>query len=174
MGYPIQCVNTKFGITCFMNYNNYYSILGNYVAYYGSASFDIPSWYQTTAQDSNSISMLPHYIDTAKHLQLTNYIQLECPISPLVGIDILDSIRIGITAMGCYTPSRLNFDIISLGADNWLLSKPANQSTYVDAVFMNIGPMILESIIELVRTGYCKLLLTGQVLYSLIWIPLLV
>ena len=105
-GHPIRCANTNFGLNCFMDYNNYYSAFGNYVGYFGAAIFDMNTWVSTTGQDSNSISMLPHYIDTSKHLQMTNYVNFESPISPLVPIDILDSLRIGITAMGCYTPSR--------------------------------------------------------------------
>ncbi len=140
-GYPIKCAaNTPFGTQVFMDYNNYFSMIGNYVGINGTAvGPNITTWTLSTGQDSNSVSMLPAYIDTAKHLRLTNYLNLEAPIYILVNDDISDSLRLGITAMGCYTPPQLPFDIMLIGLHNWTSSTNANQTTDAIAKFINIS-----------------------------------
>ena len=66
---------------------------------------DMTTWRTTTGQDSNSVSIYPTFADTSKNLVLTHSTGLECPIEALVPYDIIDSTRIGITAMGAYTPA---------------------------------------------------------------------
>ena len=115
-------------------------MIGNYVGQHGTlVSPDIATWIRTTGQDSNSANILPAYIDTAKHLRLTNYLNLECPIDVLVNNDISDSLRIGITAMGCYTSPKLPFDVMLVGLHDWASSTNANQSTDVIAKIINIS-----------------------------------
>jgi len=140
-GYPIKCANnTPFGTRIFMDYNNYFSMMGNYVGQNGTAVIpDITTWILSTGQDSNSANILPAYIDTAKHLRLTNYLNLECPVDVLVNDDIRDSLRIGITAMGCYTSPKLPFDIMLAGLHDWASSTTTNQPTDVIAKIINIS-----------------------------------
>ncbi|MDD2286291.1 MAG: right-handed parallel beta-helix repeat-containing protein, partial [Paludibacter sp.] len=137
-GYPIYLAGTSYlGTTWLLDYNNYYSSTASFVGYAGGAIADMTTWRTTTGQDSNSVNIFPTFADTSKNLRLAHYTGLECPVEAWVSTDIIDSARVGITAMGAYTPIPLDFDATVLGANNWSTSAIVNQSTAVDAIIMN-------------------------------------
>lgn len=147
-GYPIYLAGMGYlGSTWYMDYNNYYSSNGNYVGYAGGPVADMTSWRTTTGQDSNSVSVVSNFYDPTKDLKLLYYTNLNCPVLGMVPYDILDSARVGLTAMGAYTQPKLSFDVASLNALGWSRSATVNQATAVNALFMNVGT--IDTIVSL-------------------------
>ncbi|HON20936.1 MAG TPA: hypothetical protein PLW70_06360, partial [Bacteroidales bacterium] len=94
-----------------INYNTYYSI-GTNLAYGASAArIDLASWKTAVPQDSNSISVLPPFVNINKNLVLRAYTGFECPLLPIVTSELRGFPRDTLNYMGCYTNIQLAYNL---------------------------------------------------------------
>lgn len=99
--YPIYLETLPNNFTA--NYNDYYSV-GENVGYYTSGLTSIEAWSNAlSGRDSNSVSILPDFINTSVDLNINSYEGLESPPNSLVTDDIIGRPRTGLTYMGAYS-----------------------------------------------------------------------
>ncbi len=101
--YPIYYGATNLNTS--LNYNNYYAESG-YIGYYGNNGIStLADWQQLFPMDTNSVTLLPDFIDPTANLMQEDYSGFECAALPSVPTDILNNTRDAITAIGCYNPT---------------------------------------------------------------------
>jgi hypothetical protein len=121
-----------------IDHNNYYSS-GN-LGYAGSILANLDAWKSVVITDSNSINVLPEFVDIQQDLKVSNYADILCQLTSAVNTDINNNSRTGITTMGCYEniPS-VNFNgtpVRLLGLRDGSIN---NQTDNIRLVFLNGG-----------------------------------
>ena len=135
----------------FFDYNNYYSA-GPYIAYiYDLADENIASLEDLrtiTEQDSNSVSIRPHFINVATNLRTDGKL-LICPVIAEVPKDIDDTLRtsLPLTNMGCYHDFKpLVADAKMFSIESPTMTLNSGVSTPVSVKIQNFGTTALDSV----------------------------
>ncbi len=133
-GYPVYFTGkTLIGLEILMDYNNCYG--NTYVGYFGVGITDVNVWSQQV-QDQHAVNVNPLFYDYTVSGKCANYTGLICPVGRIVR-DILDSVRYGSTAIGCYTSQSYDFDVLPLSFEAPAGSVTINQSAPVKVRIMN-------------------------------------
>ncbi|HOF17245.1 MAG TPA: hypothetical protein PLP76_10170, partial [Bacteroidales bacterium] len=100
--YPIYISSTTYATTAYgvVDYNNYYSN-GSYLGYIGSGMTTLAA--MKAYQNTNSVNVLPAYINVANSLELSDYSGILCPRYTGVSNDIKGEARTTLTPMGAYS-----------------------------------------------------------------------
>ncbi|MBO4402714.1 MAG: hypothetical protein J5792_03405 [Bacteroidales bacterium] len=91
--------------------------------------FSLEEFVSYTRQDSHSISLLPHFVDTAVGLDVCNYWVLACPSTPIVQRDINGVLRLPGTTMGCY--NVIDSFTVELSVNDTTMGRATGAGTYV-------------------------------------------
>ena len=133
-GYPMYfSTQNLFGNEILLDYNNCYG--EKYLGYIGSAITDLKTW-STKSQDQNALNVTPNFYDYTLSGKCVHYTGLSCPVNRVTR-DILDSVRNGSTAVGCYTSLPAAFDAVLLRFEDWRSSVVIGQATPVKVRLMN-------------------------------------
>ena len=92
------------------DYNNYYTS-GSVLAYCGAATNTLADWKAIATADVNSVNILPSFVNPSINLELTDYVDVSCPLIPSVPLDIRGYRRDIYTSMGAYTGAITNYDL---------------------------------------------------------------
>ena len=137
--------------TVAMDYNNYYTGGTAIGTFRGTVAADLAAWKPLTNQDTNSISVLPNFINPSNSLKLSNLGKMGCPMIPGVIRDIEQSPRGNVLAtMGCYESVpvvNLNATLLdltglregSIGGQTDTLKVVVLNSGIVQMTFVNIS-----------------------------------
>ncbi len=108
--YPVYLGVSPSNISLYkIDYNNMFA--PTYVGYAGENKTDMPAWKQTVTSDSNSVKILPTYINSAVSLELVDGSDLFCPVYSGVNQDIRGYYRSATTIMGAYITEPVSFDL---------------------------------------------------------------
>ncbi|MBP7103087.1 MAG: T9SS type A sorting domain-containing protein [Bacteroidales bacterium] len=112
--YPIYISSTTYATPAYgtVDYNNYYSN-GSYLGYIGSAMTTLAA--MKAYQNTNSVNVLPIYINVANSLELSDYSGMLCYRYTGVTNDIKGEARTTLTPMGAY--STYVFEGYDMGID---------------------------------------------------------
>ncbi len=158
-GYPIYLNNgTSYLNQCDIDYNNLYN--SKYVGYAGSAVSTFAKWRETVITDSNSIRVLPVFVDISTCLKLMDTMMLLCPRDERIQADIQGYPRLSVTNMGAYHIAPKALDAMALD-----ISFPAlhvmNTPSYPSLTIQNVGKTPITSLsVVSANNGTLKSLVT--------------
>ncbi len=97
-----------------VDYNNYYSVTGPYLAYLGTPKATLAD--MQAYQDANSYNVNPHFADVNSSLVMPDSVVLTCPVQNGVDEDIRGMVRSGVTNVGAYglPPKQLDMALATL------------------------------------------------------------
>ena len=124
------------------NYNNLYA--PQYVGYHGGNISSMTAWQQQVPSDSNSVQILPDFVDVANSLELRDYDSLYC--DSLIAVDIRHKNRKQPSTMGCHeeTPYNVNASLINItGIREGVI---VNQMDTIRILIKNMGKTPLDSL----------------------------
>jgi hypothetical protein len=128
-----------------VNHNNYYA--PKYFGQLANTGYNsMQTWSDIVLCDTNSVNIYPSFIDSAKHLQLSDYTGLTCPAVSTVDRDILNNFRAATTTMGAYVPESSAFDALLYRIINIPDYAAENQVLQPAVLFGNAGSTPLSSI----------------------------
>jgi hypothetical protein len=92
-----------------MDYNNMSA--PTYAGFAGNNVSTMVAWRQFFPNDLHSVSIHPHFIDSAVSLELSDYSGLSCPSYPGITMDINGYFRTSMTTVGVYNGIRSYLDL---------------------------------------------------------------
>ena len=143
--YPIFIENASDAKNFIIDYNNYYSQNGTYLAYIGNNINSISDLRTATGQDMNSVINNTQFLNESSSLILMDSVGLSCPSLSELTTDKIGINRGTLTSMGAYhfEPSSIDASIASITASNVVEGTP----TDVKIQLYNAGLTSLSNVI---------------------------
>jgi hypothetical protein len=135
--YPIYLSGTTNILRYDIDYNNMYA--SRYVGYAGASAATISAWQQFVPTDRHSVRVSPSFIDPDTSLQLSTYNGLLYPSHPDVTNDINEAVRPPMTAMGAYTNTPAQQDLMLTEITPWEEEIVEDQTLSINVDVINMG-----------------------------------
>ena len=145
-GFAIYLAGTTYSLNYDIDYNNYYvyNAAGN-LGYAGANRNTLSAWQTIVTKDKNSMNVLPSFIDSLSHLQLTLYTPFRVPYFSEITTDINGNIRSGVTSIGAYGYNYTTNDALLDEFIDWRTGTLAGNKDSVKVVLKNGGTAPLLS-----------------------------